>query len=40
MTVFNGAQTRSVAVGRPVEETRETLRAHIDSMIVADGGCE
>ncbi|WP_237560433.1 TetR family transcriptional regulator C-terminal domain-containing protein [Halolamina rubra] len=40
VTVFNGAQTRSVAVGRPVEETRETLRAHIDSMIVADGGCE
>ncbi|NHX36173.1 MULTISPECIES: TetR/AcrR family transcriptional regulator [Halolamina] len=38
VTVFNGAQTRSVAVGRPVEETRETLRAHIDSMIVADGG--
>ena len=38
VTVFNGAQTRSVAVGRPVERTRETLRAHIDSMIVADGG--
>ncbi|GAB7093324.1 hypothetical protein JCM30237_04760 [Halolamina litorea] len=40
VTVFNGAQTRSVAVGRPIEESRETLAAHIDSMIVADGGCE
>jgi AcrR family transcriptional regulator len=40
VTVFNGAQTRSVAVGRPIEETRETLRAHIDSMIVADGGSQ
>ena len=40
VTVFNGAQTRNVAVGRPVAETRETLVAHIDSMIVADGGRE
>ena len=40
VTVFNGAQTRSVAVGRPIEETRETLRTHIESTIVADGGGE
>ena len=38
VTVFNGAHTRSVAVGRSVEETRETLRAHIESMIVDGGG--
>jgi len=40
VTVFNGAQTRSVAVGRPVTETRETVAAHIESMIVADGGTQ
>jgi len=40
VTVFNGAHTRSVAVGRPVERTRDTLAAHIDSMIVADGVTE
>ncbi|WP_266082614.1 TetR/AcrR family transcriptional regulator [Haladaptatus caseinilyticus] len=38
VTVFNGAHVRSVAVGRSVDEARETLRTHIDSMIVADEG--
>lgn len=38
VTVVNGAHTRSVAIGRPVAETRETLARHIDSMIVIDGG--
>lgn len=40
VTVFNGAHTRSVAVGRPLTETRETLAAHIDSMILASEGAE
>ncbi len=40
VTVFNGAQTRSVAVGRSVEESREMLASHIDSMIVAEGADE
>ena len=38
VSVISGAHTRSVAVGRPVVETRETLARHIDSMITVDGG--
>jgi hypothetical protein len=37
VTVIAGAHTRSVAIGRPVEETRETLVRHIDSMLTAEG---
>jgi AcrR family transcriptional regulator len=38
VTVVSGAHTRSVAIGRPVGETRETLARHIDSMIAVDEG--
>ena len=34
VTIVSGAHTRSVGIGRPVKETRETLARHIDSMIV------
>lgn len=36
VTTIAGAHTRSVAIGRPVEETRETLARHIDSMIATE----
>ncbi|MEF8799780.1 MAG: TetR/AcrR family transcriptional regulator [Halolamina sp.] len=36
VTVINGAHTRSVAIGRPVEETRETLARHIETMIAVE----
>lgn len=35
VTVFNGAQTRSVAVGRSIDQTRRTLDRHIKSNILA-----
>lgn len=41
VTVFGGAQTRSVAVGRPVEQTRETLERYVETNVVAaDVGVE
>ncbi|MFB6221704.1 MAG: TetR/AcrR family transcriptional regulator [Halolamina sp.] len=38
VTVISGAHTRSVAIGRPVEETKETLARHIETMIAVDEG--
>lgn len=37
VTFINGAQTRSVAVGRPVEETRDQLARLIETIILVDG---
>ena len=36
VTIIGGAHTRSVAIGRPVEETRETLARHINSMLTPE----
>jgi len=38
LTVFNGAQTRSVAVGRPVERTRRTLVDYVETSVLAGEG--
>ena len=35
VTVLNGAQTRSVAVGRSTEQTRETLGRYLESNVLA-----
>jgi AcrR family transcriptional regulator len=37
VTVFTGAQTRSVSVGRSVEETEATLERYVETMVVDSG---
>jgi len=34
-TVFNGAQTRSVAIGRPVDRSRKHLEQYVESRVLA-----